>query len=161
MVFNRPQVNGRPGVGRSMHCVCDGSDVKPGGQGVHDALAGAEMYPSGHGVQDALPAPAKVPAGQTEQTKDPGNENDPGGQARQMTDPGLGAKKPDAQGVHGALPPGPVVPGAQIWAEAGEPRTRSSNAADMSTIERMSEPRQSGSMERIPGQAHRGRWRRL
>jgi hypothetical protein len=58
MIFSRPQVNGSPGVGSAMHCVCDGSDVKPGGQGVQAALAGAEMNPSGHGVQAALPNPA-------------------------------------------------------------------------------------------------------
>jgi hypothetical protein len=99
------------------------------------------MYPSGHGWQDALPNPEKVPAGQTEQAMDPGAENEPGGQAKQADCPGLGAKKPDAHGVHGALPAGPLVPGGQIWASAGDPRTRSSRTAGRSTIARMSEPR--------------------
>ena len=141
MIFSRPHVNGSAGVGSATHCVCDGSDVKPGGQGEHAALAGAEMYPSGHGWQDALPNPAKVPAGQSEQAMDPGAENDPGGQARQADVPGLGAKKPGEQGVHGALPAGPLVPGGQIWAATGEARIRVSRTAGRSTIGRMSEPR--------------------
>jgi hypothetical protein len=55
VIFSRPQVNGTPGVGSATHCVCVGSDVKPGGHGVHAALACAEMNPSGHGEHDALP----------------------------------------------------------------------------------------------------------
>jgi hypothetical protein len=138
VIFSRPQVNERPGVGSATHCVCDGSDVNPGGHGMHAALPALEMNPSGHGWQDALPNPAKVPAGQTVQATAPGPENDPAGQARHEACPGLGPKNPGAHGVHGALPPGPLEPGGQVWAAAGVPRTKSSRAAGRNTIERMS-----------------------